>query len=127
MLPNDKKTSKIFIRTTNKRTMNIIALIQCTISLIIAASQYQESIGFCSGANKILEDSDVQEVAGDSKETCLRECLLVAGAKGCDYNTANGCFVVMIEVSGGDGTVGATCWKLPDTGESQCGQKQDLS
>ena len=109
--------------------MNIIALIQCIISLIIAASQYQEFIGFCVGANEEVAMSNSLRVTGvDSKETCLRECLLVGGAKGCDYQSNGGCHAITIEVSGGDGTDGATCWKLePDTGESQYGQKQDLS
>ena len=108
--------------------MNIIALIQCIISLIIAASQYQEFIGFCVGANTKVDYSNIQQMTGFSKETCLTECLLVGGAKGCDYQINSGCHAITIEVSGGDGTDDATCWKLePDTGESQYGQKQDLS
>ena len=108
--------------------MNIIALIQCIICLIIAASQYQEFIGFCLGANKELNLLDFQKVIGvDNKETCLRECLLVGGGKGCQYHTT-GCFAIKVEVSGGDvNSGGATCWKFSDTGKSQYRQKQDLS
>ena len=121
--------------------MNAITFIHYIIFLIAAALQYEESMGYClkpDGNHVSLgpEAKDIPDLVADStKESCLSQCLLVEGVKGCEYERAVNygsvslmCMALMVEVTGGDDDADtATCWKFLEKGELLYAEKQFFS
>ena len=109
--------------------MNVITFIYHIIFRIAAALQYEEFEGYClkpdgnyayDGENMTADVMDLLDRVDSTKESCLSQCLLVEGAKACEYESGYICLAIMIEVSGGekDEDSEAICWKFLDKGES---------
>ena len=115
--------------------MNAITFIHYIIFLIAAALQYEESVGYClkpDGNHVVLgpEAKDIPDLVADStKESCLSQCLLMEGVKGCEYEEGAGCFAIMVVVTGGDddADTNAICWKFLEKGELLYAEKQFFS
>ena len=96
--------------------------------LLIAAIQYEELVGYCYKEGNIANIKAPELVTIgflDSKENCLKQCLLKEGATGCQM-IENGnkkfCSVVISVsvVSSSGGVESNICWKfITDEGKSQ--------
>ena len=78
---------------------------------------------------KDKEAKDLYNLLEDStKESCLSQCLLVEGVKGCEYESV-GCHAIMVEVSYGnrDPISNTICWKFFEKGELLYAEKQCFS
>ena len=105
------------------------------IFLIAAALQYEESMGYCVKPDGKLvnlggtESKDIRHLVEVlTKESCLSQCLLVEGVKGCEYERV-GCSAIMVEVSYGnrDPESNAICWRFFEKGELLYAEKQYFS
>ena len=78
---------------------------------------------------KDKEAKDLYNLLEDStKESCLSQCLLVEGVKGCEYDSSPECYAIMVEVSGGNIYPDtATCWKFLEKCELLYTEKQFFS
>ena len=86
--------------------------------LLIAAIQHEELVGYCYKKGDIPTVASEKVKIGfvDSKENCLKQCLLKEGAKGCQLTVQGNkkfCAAIITSFDSSDGTNSRiTCWKF---------------